>query len=128
MAPVKIVVEKGVRINGRIVDPDGNPVAAATAAPALTGTGNSLTGDTRFSVTTKDDGTFDMLLPASNDAKYNLVAHDGKWQQWRTWANGVLAPISTTPGQEINGVELKLTRPATVRGRVVDRRGKPVGF
>ena len=128
MAPVKIVAEKGVRIRGRIVDPDGKPVAGATAAPALTGTGNSLTGDTRFSVTTKDDGTFDMLLPASNDAKYNLVAHDGKWQQWRTWANGVLPPIGTTPGQEINGVELKLTRPATVHGRVVDRSGKPVAF
>src|SRR5204863_6616882 len=47
-----IVVEKDVVITGRIVDPDGKPVAGATAAPALTGTANSLTDDTRFSVST----------------------------------------------------------------------------
>ena len=128
MPAAKIVVEKGVRIRGRVLDPDGNPVVGATVAPALTGTGNSLTGDTRFSVATKDDGRFEMLLPASNDAQYNLVAHDGKYNQWRKWANGVLPPITTVPGQEIDDVELKLTRPATVRGKVVDAAGKPVPF
>jgi hypothetical protein len=128
MKPVTIVLEKGVRIKGRVVDPDGKPVGGATVAPALTGTGNSLTGDTRFSVETKEDGTFEMLLPASNKAVYNLVAHDGKYQEWRHWANGVLDPINTTPGQEINDVTLKLTRPATIRGKVVDAAGKPVAF
>ncbi len=128
MPTAKIFLEKSVRIRGRVVDPDGQPVARATAAPALTGTGNSLTGDTRFSVTTKEDGSFEMLLPASNDAQYNLLAHDGKYQEWRKWANGVLPPISTVPGQEIDDVEIKLTRSATVRGQVVDANGKPVGF
>ena len=128
MATVKIVVEKGVRIRGRVIDPDGEPVASATVAPALTGTGNSLTGDTRFSVVTKTDGTFDMLLPASNQAQYNLVAHDGKYKQWRNWANGVLPPIHTEPGQEINNVVLTLTRPAVVRGKVVDHEGKPLAY
>ncbi|MES1213738.1 MAG: carboxypeptidase-like regulatory domain-containing protein, partial [Singulisphaera sp.] len=56
MKPVTIVLERGVHIRGRIVDPDGKPVAGATAAPALTGTGNSLTGDTRFSVLTDESG------------------------------------------------------------------------
>src|SRR5262249_41112082 len=55
-----------------------------------------------------------------------LVAHDGTYQQWRQWANGVLPPIRTTPGQEITGAVLPLSRPATVRGKVVDARGKPV--
>ena len=128
MAPVTIALEKAVRIRGRVVDPDGNPVAGATAAPALTGSGNSLTGDTRFSVMTGPDGTFEMELPASNGAEYNLVAHDGTYQQWRKWANGTLPPIRTTPGQEIEGVEIRLTRPATVRGLVVDERGKPVAY
>jgi hypothetical protein len=128
MAPVKIVMEKGVRISGRVVDPDGKSVAGATVAPALTGTGNSLTGDTRFSVETKHDGTFEMLLPASGKAKYNLVAHDGKYGEWRHWANGVLPPIQTTPGQQIKEVTLSLTKPATVRGKVVDAQGKPVAY
>ncbi len=128
MEPVTIVVEKGARIRGRVIDPDGKPVGGATVAPALTGTGNSLTGDTRFSVTTKADGTFDMLLPASNEAQYNLVAHDGKYQQWRNWANGVLPPIHTQPGQQIDNIVLTLTRPAVVRGKVVDHQGKPLAY
>ena len=47
MTPVTIAVERGVTVTGRVVDPDGKPVAGATVAPALTGTGNSLTGDAR---------------------------------------------------------------------------------
>lgn len=128
MPQVKIVLEKGVRIRGRVLDPDGKPVAAATVAPALTGTGNSLTGDSRFSFPTKADGTFEMLLPASHEARYNLVAHDGKIFQWRKWANGVLPPIRTKPGEAIKDVTMTLTRPATVRGQVVDIRGKPVAY
>jgi len=67
-----------------------------------------------------------MTLPASGAASYNLIAHDGKTGQWRTWANGVLPPIKTTPGQVVNGVTLILTRPAVVRGKIVDDKGRPV--
>jgi len=126
MGPVTITLERGVKITGRVIDPDGKPVAGATVAPALTGTGNSLTGDTRFSVETTAEGKFTMLLPASGDREYNLVAHDGKYEEWRTWANGVLLPIRTKPREEINDVTLRLTRGATVRGRVTDAQGKPV--
>jgi hypothetical protein len=126
MKPVTIEVERAVKITGRVVDPDGKPVAGATAAPALTGTGNSLTGDTRFSVVTDKDGKFTMLLPASNAREYSLVAHDGKHGQWRNWANGVILPFGTTPGQVIPDIELKLTRGATVKGLVLDAEGKPI--
>ncbi len=126
MTAVTIQLEKGVTIRGRVLNPDGKPVSGATVAPALTGSGNSLTGDTRFSVETDTDGQFDALLPASGEAKYNLLAHDGKYQEWRTWANGVLPPIRTKPGQVIEGVDLKLSRAGTVTGRVVDGSGNPV--
>jgi beta-lactamase regulating signal transducer with metallopeptidase domain len=126
MKPVTITLEKGVRVRGKIVDPSGKPVAGATAAPARTGTGNSLTGDTRFSVKTREDGSFEVVLPASNSVDYNLIAHDGGYQEWRNWANGVSEPFRTKPGQEIEGLELRLNRPATVKGRVVDAAGKPV--
>lgn len=126
MEPVKIILERGVKVTGRVLDPDGKPVAGATVAPALTGTGNSLTGDTRFSVETDAKGRFEMLLPASGDRNYNLVAHDGKYQQWRNWANGVLPPFRTQPGEEVRDVELPLTRPATVVGHVLDRNGRPI--
>ena len=88
MQPVSIVVEKCVTIHGHVVDPNGQAVGGATVAPAKTGSGNSITGDTRYSVRTSDDGTFTMRLPASGAGRYNLVAHDGDYEQWRTWANG----------------------------------------
>ncbi|MGA2229640.1 MAG: hypothetical protein ABSH22_01830 [Tepidisphaeraceae bacterium] len=106
-------------------DPDGKPVAGATVAPALTGSGNSLTGDTRFSVASAPDGTFDMRLPASGDGQYNLVAHDGAYREWRHWANGVIPPFKTKPGDELSGVAIKLTRGGIVRGHVLDEQGHP---
>jgi hypothetical protein len=125
MDTVTITLERAVKITGQVLDPAGKSVAGATVAPALTGTGNSLTGDTRFSVQTDADGHYQMTLPASGECEYDLVAHDGKFTQWRTWANGVTRPFATKPGQRLAMV-LRLGRPARVRGRVVDPSGKPV--
>ncbi|MBX3413169.1 MAG: carboxypeptidase regulatory-like domain-containing protein [Pirellulales bacterium] len=122
---VEILVEPGVTIKGRIVDPDGKPVVGATVGTAKTGSGNSLTGDTRFSRRTDEQGNFLLTLPASKQHEYNLVAHDGDYQEWRHWANGSGPNLGTTPGQAIEGVELQLQRPGSVRGRVVDSFGEP---
>ncbi|MHC5542755.1 carboxypeptidase regulatory-like domain-containing protein, partial [Singulisphaera rosea] len=78
MKPVTISLERGVHVKGRAIDPNGKPVAGAIVAPAMTGTGNSLTGDTRFSFRSDADGRFEMWLPASPDRDYNLVVHDGR--------------------------------------------------
>jgi hypothetical protein len=124
MQPVNIVVEKGVTITGRVTDPKGNPVDGATVAPALTGTGNSITGDTRYSVSTDKEGNYEVVLPASNKTSYNLVAHDGQYDEWRNFANGVSEPIQTNPGQMIKSFNLQLNMPAVIRGQViVDGRG-----
>ena len=37
-----------------------------------------------------------------------------------------MPPIKTTPGQEIKDVTIRLTRPAIVRGKVVDANNQPV--
>jgi protocatechuate 3,4-dioxygenase beta subunit len=124
--PTRIFVEKAVSIRGRVVDPDGKPVAGATVAPALTGSGNSITGDTRYSVRTAADGTFHIRLPASKSSEYNLVAHDGGYQEWRSFANGVGEVVATWPGQELTFIELQLTRPGIVRGKVINADGRPV--
>ncbi len=121
MKPVTITVERGVTVTGRVLDPEGKPVAGATVAPALTGTGNSLTGDTRFSVETGHDGRFTTILPASGARAYNLVAHDGKYDHWRTWANGVRPPFRTKPGEEVRDVEISADAPGD-RPRPRDRR------
>ena len=38
------------------------------------------------------------------------MAHDGDYQEWRRWANGVLPPIRAKPGQEIRDVKIALRR------------------
>jgi hypothetical protein len=127
MKPVTIEVEKGVVFSGRVLDPDGNAVFKATVAPALTGTGNSLTGDTRYSATTAADGSYRVVMPAGNESAYNLVAHDGTYNRWRKWANAATTPMKTKPGQRFENFDLKLTRGATVRGRVIADGGRRVG-
>jgi protocatechuate 3,4-dioxygenase beta subunit len=126
MAPINITVEKGVTVTGKVLDPDDKPVKGATVAPAATGSGNSITGDTRFSVPTKADGTFEVILPSNKDrSDYNLVAHDGKYNQWRKWGNGVGEPFTANPGDKIENVTLKLTNPGSVKGKVVNGAGDP---
>jgi hypothetical protein len=121
---VEVFVEPAATITGRVVDPDGKPVAGATVAPARTGSGNSLTGDTRYSCPTDEEGRFTMVLPAGKRFEYNLIAHDGGYKQWRSWANGASENLRTQPGERIDGLEIRLTRGGTVRGRVIDAAGK----
>jgi len=122
---VEIFVEPAATITGRVVDPDGVPVAGATVAPAKTGSGNSLTGDTRYSYPTDEEGRFTMVLPAGKQFAYNIVAHDGTYDEWRKWANGHSEILRTQPGETIEGLEIRLTRGGTVRGSVVDAAGNP---
>ena len=126
MEPVTIFTEKPVRITGKVLGPDGKAVSGATVSLSKTGSGNSITGDTRYSFTTGESGSFEMIVPASNKARYNLIAHDGKYNEWRKWSNGVTEPFRTEPGEELTGVELWLTEPGMVRGSVVNKSGEPI--
>jgi hypothetical protein len=83
-------------VTWKVVDPDGKAVAQATVALARTGSGNSLTGDTRYCVKTKDDGTYRVCLPASGKVQYNLIAHDGSYNKWCNYAADVSEPMRTT--------------------------------
>ncbi|MEJ7595849.1 MAG: carboxypeptidase-like regulatory domain-containing protein [Planctomycetaceae bacterium] len=126
MTHVGQIVQAGVVILGKVTDPDGNPVADATVAPARTGTGNSLTGDTRYSVKTQTDGNYVISLPPSGNDEYNLIAHDGVYSEWRNFAGSVSEPMHTKPGQRIEGIDMQLHRPATVRGKVSVPDGQSV--
>jgi protocatechuate 3,4-dioxygenase beta subunit len=126
MDPVTITVEPAVIVAGRVLDPDSKPVAGAMVSPIFTGSDSSAVGSGGFDVVSDRDGRFRLKLPASGQRSYHLMAHEGRRQQWRTWANGVSPSWRTRPGQEIRDVDVRLTRPAAVRGRVVDPQGMPV--
>jgi len=119
VAPVQINVEQGVEFSGHVYDPDGKPREGATVAPAKTGSGNSLTGDTRYSVKTGADGSYKVIMPAGNDFQYNLMAFDGEYGKWRTWGAVARNPLPTRPGQKVTDYDFQLTRGANVRGKVL---------
>ncbi|MGI8905636.1 MAG: sigma-70 family RNA polymerase sigma factor [Candidatus Sumerlaeaceae bacterium] len=123
---ITMTMEKAATFRGTVVDPNGQPVSGATVAPAMTGTGNSITGDTRFSVKTDASGSFECPLPASFEDNYNLIAHDGAYQEWRQWANGFTPVVHTEPGQEVDGLVIKLTHPCEITGKVIDTKGQAV--
>ena len=126
MEPPTIEVERAATVRGRVVDPDGRPVAGATVLPGESESGVTLLGLGRFRAVTDADGAFTLNLTASNTTASNLVAHDGSPRQHRTWTRGSSPFLKTTPGQVVDGVTIRLTRPASVQGQVVDSFGQPV--
>ena len=126
MARVTIQAERAVIIRGRVLDPDGKPRAGALVTLGRTRSGDFFFGAVDFHSTTLDDGSYLLQLPAGNDDAYCLVAHDGPLRQNRTWADATSPLIETKPGQVIDNLDLRLTRPASIEGRVVDSQGRPV--
>jgi ankyrin repeat protein len=118
-----VYLEKGAAFSGIVQDPCGNRVSNAVVTAALTGTGNSLTGDTRFSTFTDFKGDFKLLLPAGKDVEYNLFAHQGSMHNWLSFANGVTGTFKTQPGSIFKNVIITLSKPEGIRGRVVRHDG-----
>jgi hypothetical protein len=120
----KIYLERAAAVSGKIADPDGKPVKNVTVTAALTGTGNSISGDSRFKTFTKRDGTFKLFLPSSKDRQYNLVAHVGNMHTWKDWANGISKPFFSGPGEVIKNMDINLNYPCKIQGTVVTPDGK----
>jgi protocatechuate 3,4-dioxygenase beta subunit len=126
MEPITINFERGVSVSGHIVDPDGNPVSGAVVVTARSGWDDSIDSTQRFTATTAADGSFSFILPVFDGVSCNLIAHDGAYGKWRKWANGVSEPLEMKRGEDVKDIALKLTVPATIKGKVVNRAGEPV--
>jgi protocatechuate 3,4-dioxygenase beta subunit len=138
MPEATFVLERQVTISGRVLDPDGKPVQRATVNLVRAATETLPGGPERRQFYVKPDGNFTAELPPSGIGPYHLMVHDqgveqaekGRFQfdgtERRAWANGVGPRMETTAGQTIDNVELRLTRPGIIRGRVVDKTGKPL--
>ena len=136
MSEVTIALEPAVTMRGRVLDPEGKPVSDATVRLVPLGANTESTRWRKFY--SDADGSFTATCPPSDGRKYQLMVHDGGRKraqgqhaqfddnEWRIWANGVGTPLSTTAGQTIENIELRLTRPGVIRGRTVDKTGKPV--
>jgi carboxypeptidase family protein len=78
---VRVVLEEGAELTGRLVDPDGAPVAQARIRFATA-------GDAKLGATTDDDGTFHVMIPRSGRVS---LAFDGAVQ-----SNGRMQDSSLT--------------------------------
>ena len=118
--------ESTVTIRGKVIDPNGNPISEASVSSRQAGAGDLLNSGKHFSTTTGLDGSYELKISAGERFRYNLVAHDGKYRDLHRWGNGVAEPFTLHPGDVINGVNISLTRPASVSGTIRDVSGKPL--
>ena len=115
-----VILESGVRLEGRVVDPDGQPLAEAVVKwlrwPAGRGA-RGFSGMTELAEVSSDpDGRF-VIEDLGAGAKWTLEARLRGYTEAQV--DGVEAPASEP-------VVLVLTPKGSLRGTVVDDRGEPV--
>ncbi len=97
-----------VAISGRVVDPEGAPIADAAIG--------------RYGASSAADGSFMLMLslalPISNEPRQVVISH-------RDFAYALLAVPDGARDREDVG-EIVLRRPALVRGRILDSREVPI--
>ena len=115
---VAIVLSRGAAIAGRVVDATGKPVAEARVVATSASEPFPVVDPRRDGVLTKADGTF--AFPA--------VA-PGTWRLAATHADhgpATSSPLTVDGIHPKAGIELALSAGGTVKGKVVDKNGKPV--
>ena len=130
-----VLLEPAVNIRGQVLDPEGHPVADAQLKLIRPENGSSNGRFDRFEIATNAEGKFQGHFPPSRDGRYNLLVMEqrrrfasisiGNDLQYR-WGCAVSPLLETKPGQTIENLELRFSRPATIRGRLVDKSGTPL--
>ncbi len=124
--PVKVQLERGVKVSGVVVDADGKGLPGVEVAPD-SDQGN-LTGDSRFTTRTGADGHFLAYLPAGNGMAYRLCAYFSPWTEDVAAANAVTERFESRPGDE-RTFRLVMGKGGWLTGRLVTAEGKPAtGF
>jgi hypothetical protein len=118
MPPVRILVERGVRISGKVIGPSGEPLAGIRVGVlAHKETISSLTADSRFTAVTGENGEFLTDIPAGNGIRYSLSAFT--WAQHpASAANAVSETFASKPGDDLK-FDLRMTKGGWISGRVV---------
>ncbi len=115
---ISIVLERGAGIAGRVVDPDGKPVAEARVVATSASEPFPVVDPRRDGVLTGADGTFS--IPSVAPGTWRLTAsHEGHGPATST-------PITVDGVRAQTNVELRLEAGGSVKGKVVDTNGKPV--
>lgn len=110
---LEVLLERGVRIEGRVVDAEGAAVAdAALRVVAAT------SHDEYAQQKTDSHGAF--AIPGLDVGTYRLYVHTGRHQpRWE-------GPIRFSEHGEVRRVHIRLEASRTLAGRVVDTDGNPI--
>jgi protocatechuate 3,4-dioxygenase beta subunit len=123
-----IQMERGVEVSGTVVDEQGKPIEKLEIGTVpKEGHRESLTGDSRYLMTTDSTGSFHGYIPAGNGVVYNLCAYPIAYynQPQAPYANAVSEPFQSKPGDKFQ-FHLQTKKGAWVTGRVVNAKGEPV--
>ncbi len=114
------------RIAGRVLDPDGKPVARVRLNAQASGSPFDGNARSQGTDTTKSDGTFALvgLLPGT----YTIDAEPDRWSDSASaqLSAGKVEGIELAAGANREGLEVRLERGSTVVVRVVGADGRPV--
>ena len=124
MTPVRVFMERGVKISGRVVRTDGKGAAFANIQAVAQRSGVV----DNFSARTDGEGDFLAYLPAGNGIAYNLCAYFWPEKEGPPSANVVSERFDSKPGDE-RTFELVMRAGGWFTGRLVTAAGQPAaGF
>ena len=117
---VDLWLDPGATLRGRVVDPDGKPVAGAvvsTSAYRLAASPAPVVPSARDGAVTAEDGTFHLVAPPGLVTLYATAEALGP---------GRLGGVQATAGATVKGLVIHLTRPAGLTLEVTGPDGRPV--
>ena len=113
LVELTVALERGVRIEGSVVDSSGRAVSDATVRALKTESDDEVSHQK-----TGSDGTFS--LPGLDPRSYRLYVHSGRHRpRWE-------GPIDFTSHGEVRRLVVRLEDGRTIAGRVVDADGRPI--
>lgn len=120
--PVRVLLERGVKVSGIVVDADGKGLGGVSLS-AENDRGN-MTGDSRLTTCTDADGRFLSYLPAGNGMAYRLCAYFSPLTENVAAANAISERFDSRPGDE-RTFHIMMGKGGWLTGQLVTTEGKP---
>jgi len=126
--PVRFVLDAGGRIRGRVLDPDGAPVAGAkVGTEGVRPVPRALAGNPRSERTVVALQEGEALSDADGRFEYAATSSPVRIHAvYEGYAPSALVDVSAASDETVEGVVLSLRPTCRVEGRVLDAEGRPV--